>query len=50
VCSKTAINTSFKPFSARKQAVIHQGKNTGFYLKTGEKYPGKTGFAPQDIC
>ena len=26
-------NTGLKPFSARKQAVIHQGKLRGFFLK-----------------
>jgi hypothetical protein len=26
-------NTGLKPFSARKQAVIHQGKSRGFILK-----------------
>ncbi len=26
-------NTGLKPFSARKQAVVHQGKLRGFFLK-----------------
>jgi hypothetical protein len=26
-------NTGLKPFSARKQAVNHQGKTRGFFLK-----------------
>ncbi len=30
---KMVQNTGLKPFSARKQAVIHQGKSRGFILK-----------------
>jgi hypothetical protein len=40
----------FKTVFRTQTSGYSPGEVTGFYLKTIEKYPGKTGFAPQDTC